>query len=131
MGRLILITILLLISTNLVIADDVMVQVRIKQDTPYGEFNDALYYPLADYSHIKGDQIQAERQQRIDNWISAMQNPPEVKEPTKEDLQLQADELQKQIDDLTSRKEEVDSKIEFIDVIKMIKALPDAEGISK
>jgi hypothetical protein len=60
-----------------------------------GDFTDALYYPID--SLPTDDQIQADAQARIDNFVNVIQNPPE---PTEEQLQAESDAAQAQIDQL-------------------------------
>ena len=50
-------------------------------DTPHGVFRDALH--LADDHTFTDDEIQAMKQQRVDNWIAVVTAPPvEVVEET-------------------------------------------------
>jgi hypothetical protein len=42
--------------------------------TPYGVFRDALY--LDDDHQLTGDQINALKQERLDNWLFTIENPP-------------------------------------------------------
>lgn len=44
--------------------------------TPYGVFRDALYLP-DDHSYTD-EQIAAMKQERLDNWLFAIENPPEA-----------------------------------------------------
>ena len=85
-------------------ADTVNVQIRFKQIVSVKgvamEFNDSLYYPLADYDNVTPNQIEATKQQRIDAWKNAIENAPPAPVPTKQELQAQVAELQKQIDEL-------------------------------
>ena len=43
--------------------------------TPYGVFRDALQ--LADDHSYTDEQIAAMKQERVDNWLFAVENPPE------------------------------------------------------
>ena len=50
-------------------------------DTPHGVFRDALHLP--DDHTFTDDEIQAMKQQRVDNWIAVVTAPPvEVVEET-------------------------------------------------
>ena len=42
--------------------------------TPYGVFRDALHLP--DDHTFTDDQISAMKQERLDNWLFAVENPP-------------------------------------------------------
>lgn len=44
--------------------------------TPYGVFRDALH--LADDHSYTDEQIAAIKQDRLDNWLFAIENPPEA-----------------------------------------------------
>lgn len=43
-------------------------------DTPYGKFRDALHLP--DNHGLTQAQIDALQQERLNNWLDAVQNPP-------------------------------------------------------
>ena len=43
-------------------------------ETSYGKFRDALYLP--DDSTFTQDQIEAMKQERLDNWLFVVENPP-------------------------------------------------------
>ena len=43
-------------------------------DTPHGVFRDALHLP--DDHTFTADEIQAMKQQRVDNWIAVVTAPP-------------------------------------------------------
>lgn len=44
--------------------------------TPYGMFRDALHLP--DNHDLSQEQIAAIQQERLDNWIFVVENPPEM-----------------------------------------------------
>ena len=86
-------------------ADEIFVQVRFSEDTAFGTFRDALIYPQAIYAGLKQAQIDADKQVRVNDWITRLQNPF-VETLTVKDLQdniaaldVQKAEYQKQIDD--------------------------------
>ena len=45
-------------------------------ETPYGVFRDALHLP-EDHG-LSQEQIAALQQERLDNWLFAVENPPEA-----------------------------------------------------
>lgn len=51
-----------------------MVKIDFEFDTPHGVFRDALHLP-DDHSFTE-DEIQAMKQQRVDNWIAIVTAPP-------------------------------------------------------
>jgi hypothetical protein len=50
-------------------------------DTPHGVFRDALHLP--DDHTFTDDEIQAMKQQRVDNWIAVVTAPP-IETPAEE-----------------------------------------------
>jgi hypothetical protein len=80
-------------------------RVIIKETTAHGDFQDALYYDkLPDDKEIEKD-----AQKRIDDWVYAIENPPEEVPLTKE-------ELEKEKFDLEDRIKFLDKKIAEITV---------------
>jgi len=59
-----------------------MVKIDFEFDTPHGVFRDALHLP--DDHGMTDEQIDAMKQQRVDNWIAIVTAPPpeEVVEET-------------------------------------------------
>ena len=59
----------------------IMVKIDFEFDTPHGVFRDALHLP--DDHAFTQDEIQAMKQQRVDNWIAIVTAPPAepVEEP--------------------------------------------------
>ena len=59
-----------------------MVKIDFEFDTPHGVFRDALHLP--DDHGMTDEQINAMKQQRVDNWIAIVTAPPaeEVVEET-------------------------------------------------
>lgn len=51
-----------------------MIQIVFEFTTKHGVFRDALYLP-EDHTFTE-EQIQAMKQERLDNWINAVENPP-------------------------------------------------------
>jgi hypothetical protein len=58
-----------------------MIKIDFEFDTPHGVFRDALHLP--DDHAFTEDEIQAMKQQRVDNWIAIVTAPPaeSVEEP--------------------------------------------------
>lgn len=52
-----------------------MVKIEFEKETKYGVYRDALYLP-ADHGMTE-DQIEAIKQERLDNWIYIVENPPQ------------------------------------------------------
>ena len=51
-----------------------MIKIDFEFETQYGVYRDALYLP-ADHTYTEA-QIAAMEQERLDNWIYAIENPP-------------------------------------------------------
>lgn len=51
-----------------------MIKIDFEFDTAYGKFRDALYLP-DDHTYTDAE-IQAMKEQRRDNWIAIVSNPP-------------------------------------------------------
>ena len=92
--------------------DKVMIQVRFKEQTDYGSYNDALYFTLDEYKDIKQADIDLLKQQRVDNWVNMVSNPPAYIEPTLDELKSMRADLQEQIDSLDSQIGAKENKIE-------------------
>lgn len=59
-----------------------MVKIDFEFDTPHGMYRDALYLP-EDHT-FTDDEIQAMKQQRVDNWIAIVTAPPVEETPPAE-----------------------------------------------
>jgi hypothetical protein len=64
-----------------------MIKIEFESETKYGTYRDALYLP-EDHG-MTGEQINAMKQERIDNWINIVENPPL---PTEEQIEEQTEE---------------------------------------
>jgi hypothetical protein len=51
-----------------------VVKIDFEFDTQYGKYRDAIYLP-EDHA-FTNDEINVIKQQRVDNWISFIENPP-------------------------------------------------------
>lgn len=103
---------LLLLSTQ-AFADEVFVQLRFKEQTEVGEYNDAIYFSEVAWANRDQAAIDAEKAQRVANFVEAVKNPPPPVEPTKEELEFQKVELEKQI-------EEINNKLNAIEVGEVV-----------
>ena len=81
----------------------VRIQVLFTENTPVGQYTDAIYFTEAEYAAKSPSDIEALKQIRIDNWVRRINNPPIKKEPTKEELQLQADALQNELNQINEK----------------------------
>lgn len=53
-----------------------MIKIVFEFETPYGVYRDALY--LEDNHTFTDQEINAMKQERVDNWIFVVENPPEA-----------------------------------------------------
>lgn len=60
-----------------------MIQIIFEIATKYGVYRDALYLP-ADHQHTEAE-IEAMKQERVANWISVVESPPEAVDPPPEE----------------------------------------------
>ena len=88
-------------------------QVRIKEQTEHGEYNDCLYFPVDKVTDLEKWIIENEKQikeqatARVNNWKSVVSNPPVYIEPTKVELEkLKAEKIKEadELDKLISQK---------------------------
>lgn len=91
------------IIANLSYADTVMIQVRFRVETSHGQYNDALYFTQAEYASTSKAIIDSMKQERVDNWIYILENPPLYVEPTKEELQSVEADLRAQLDEVQAK----------------------------
>lgn len=74
-----------------------MVKIDFEFTTPHGVFRDALH--LDDDHSYTDEQIAAMKQERLDNWLFAVENPPEPEPETIE------------IDGVTYERVEIDGQV--------------------
>jgi hypothetical protein len=60
-----------------------MIKIDFEFDTPHGVFRDALHLP--DDHGMTDEQIDAMKQQRVDNWIAIVTAPPVEETPPTEE----------------------------------------------
>jgi hypothetical protein len=60
-----------------------MIKIDFEFETTYGVFRDALHLP--DDHGMTDDEIQAMKQQRVDNWIAIVTAPPAEETPPTEE----------------------------------------------
>lgn len=59
-----------------------MIKIDFEVDTKYGRYRDALYLP-EDHG-MSDEQISTLQQERVSNWLYAIENPPSVEPETVE-----------------------------------------------
>jgi len=52
----------------------IQVQIIFSVNTKYGTFNDVLYYLFNEYQELSLNDIEIEKQKRINNWIAYLDN---------------------------------------------------------
>lgn len=68
-------------------SEQVFIQVRFKEQTVHGEYNDALYFTIDEYNLLDQSDIDIEKQKRIDKWVEVRSNPGILPELTKSELE--------------------------------------------
>ena len=53
-----------------------MIKMDFEVETKHGKYRDALYLPEG-HTHTMAE-IEAMKQERVDNWITAIENPPVI-----------------------------------------------------
>ena len=86
-------------------SDTIKIQVITKEQTPYGEYCDAIYYKdIAEYEARRDDgSHEAEKSSRVANYVNAVKNPVTPAEPTKEELLEYKASLEAQIVDVNTK----------------------------
>jgi len=54
--------------------DGVSVQVKIKEETPEGQYNDSLYYTADEWAAKTLADIEADKKARVDKWLATVRN---------------------------------------------------------
>lgn len=52
-----------------------MIKVDFEFETKYGKFADAIWYP--EDAPMSEEELEAEKQRRLTNWLNIIENPPE------------------------------------------------------
>lgn len=81
------------------------IQILIQEDTPMGAYHDALYFQPKEIDALKEEDITAQVQTRVTNWMAFVQEqsskPPVV--PTKEELKESAEVQVAQLEAVTAK----------------------------
>ena len=84
-------------------SEQIMIQIRFKEQTEVGEYNDALYFDLPTYENMIQADVDVLKQARVTNWVNSAKNAPAPIEPTKAELQAQKAELETQLLDINTK----------------------------
>ena len=84
-------------------SEQVKIQIRFSVDTAYGQYNDALYFTQEDYATKTQAEIDALKQQRVDNWIYNITHPVPYVEPTAKQLTDYRIELLNQVQEVENK----------------------------
>ena len=80
------------------------IKVAIKEQTPHGEFNDAIFYQPSELASLTAEDVEAQKKQRSNNWVQFVTEAsirPAVK-PTKEELLEHETRLVEQVEAATT-----------------------------
>ena len=97
-------------------SQQIRTQILFTENTKYGEFTDAIYMTQEEYVVKTQEEIDALKQERVDNYVSAIDNASTPKEPTKEELQAELAHIEAQKAELEAKIVELNAKTK--DVIK-------------
>jgi len=87
-------------------ADPIKIQYHIKVQTEIGEFNDSLYFTPEEWTKLTQEELAQKIKARVDNWVNSVKHPAAEKapaKPSKEELQIQADQLKQQLDQINAQ----------------------------
>ena len=79
------------------------IQVRFSEQTKYGTFTDALYFTQEEYAAISPEDINAQIQDRVANYIATVEAPGQNVQPSKAELQAAKAELETQLVELNDK----------------------------
>jgi len=83
--------------------NNVRVCYRIHEKTEVGEFNDALYFSIADWETLKASEVDAKVSARVQNFVTAVKNPPAPHEVTRAELEEHEAELSRQLTEVRDK----------------------------
>lgn len=99
-------------------ADQVFIQVRFRENTKHGEYNDCLYFTQAEYASKTQVGIDALKQERVNNYVSRIDNAPAPVPPTKAELQAVLDNIGSQLSSVAARASDLGIKLD-VTIIKV------------
>ncbi len=71
--------------------DEIRIQVIFRIDTKYGTFQDALWFSKEEYDKASQDDLDAMKQERVDNWIKVVTTPAPVLSKAEKVAQVQSE----------------------------------------
>ena len=80
---------------------------HIREKTPYGNYNDSLYYSFADWAALTEVDLAAAVTARVDKWIAVVTNPPPPRVPTEEELINAKEYVLEQLRQVNAQKDEL------------------------
>jgi hypothetical protein len=93
--------------------DDVMIQVRIKEQTAMGEFNDSLYLTVDEFANVKDEDLDLLKKVRVDTWVAFVtaESNHEKEEKTEQELLADKEAILAQKAELDIQIAEIDEKL--------------------
>ncbi len=64
--------------------DKILVQINFTIPTIYGDFSDAIYKTLEEYDAMTPEELEALKQERVNNWVQIIKDSQQVQENTEE-----------------------------------------------
>lgn len=93
----------------------VMIQVLIKEQTEFGEYNDGIYFTPEEFEKIGLDEVAVIGKERVENYIAVRKTADVPVEYSKEELQAQLEDVQQakleQIEQYNAKIEELKDAI--------------------
>ena len=83
--------------------DKVSIKVEFTRQVNGNNFTDSLYFTPEEYEAMSEKELEAKKQERVDNFQAFIDNPPEPAEPTKEELEQSKETLAAELERLNEK----------------------------
>ena len=64
--------------------EKILVQINFTIPTIYGDFSDAIYKTMEEYDAMTPEELEALKQERVNNWVKIIKDSQQVQENTEE-----------------------------------------------
>lgn len=84
---------------------NVFIQVRVKEDTSEGTYQDSLYFSPSEFEAMTDKDVDSAIQSRVDAWVASVQaaNVRITPEPTEEELVEMKEQLERQLEEVNQK----------------------------
>lgn len=83
--------------------DKVTIKVEFTREVNGNSFTDSLYFTPEEYEAMSEKELDAKKQERVDNFQAFIDNPPEPAEPTQEELEQSKETLAAELERLNEK----------------------------